>query len=164
MRPPLSEPPDPPPKVLVVGGGPFQLDIIRTARELGAFVAVADRDPDAPGLALADRPLTIDVVHIDAMVAAARELGADGVVTAASDVALPAVAAIGEALGLRAMGVEAVTRCRDELAMFETCRAADLLVPETVTVLDDAAALDAVATVGGFPLVVKPRSAAGGEA
>ena len=147
----------------MVGGGVFQLDIVRTARELGAFVAVADRDPAAPGLALADRPLPIDIVDLEAMVKAARELGVDGVVTAASDVALPAVAAIGAALGLRAPSVDAVDRCRDKLAMFETVRAAGLRVPDTVAVEDDAAAERAAGAVGGFPVVVKPRSAAGGR-
>ncbi len=147
----------------MVGGGIFQLDIVRTARELGAFVAVADRDPNAPGLAIADHPLPIDIVDLDAMVAAARALGVDGVVTAASDVALPAVAAIGAELGLRAPSVDAVSRCRDKLAMFEVVRAAGLRLPDTVAVEDDAAAERAAVEVGGFPVVVKPRSAAGGR-
>ena len=163
MRPPLSEPPAPRPKVIVVGGGPFQLDIVRTARELGALVAVADRDAGAPGLAIADHPLAIDIVDLDAMVAAAKAWGADGVVTAASDVALPAVAAIGEALGLRALDVRAVERCRDKYAMFEAVRDAGLRVPTTVAVSSDAEAEQAARDVGGFPVVVKPRSAAGGR-
>lgn len=163
MRPPLSEPPAPRPKVFVVGGGPFQLDIARTARALGAIVVVADRDPGAPGLAIADHPLAIDIVDLDAMVAAARALAVDGVVTAASDVALPALAAIGEALGLRALAPAAVARCRDKLAMFEAARDAGLRVPHTVRVEELAGAEHAAAEVGGFPLVIKPRSAAGGR-
>jgi len=147
----------------VVGGGIFQLDIVRTARELGALVAVADRDPNAPGLAIADHPLPIDIVDLPAMIAAARELGVDGVVTAASDVALPAVAAIAEALSLSALSVAAVARCRDKLTMFETVRAAGLRVPDTVAVVDDEAAERAAIAVGGYPVVVKPRAAAGGR-
>jgi biotin carboxylase len=162
-RPPLSSPPAPPPKVLVVGGGPFQLDIIRTAKELGAIVAVADKNASAPGLALADHRLVLDIIDVDAMIAAARSLGANGVVTAASDAALPAVAAIGEALGLCAVPVIAAARCRDKLATFECLRREGLDVPETVCAkrIDEAA--EAVDRVGGYPLIVKPRSAAGGR-
>lgn len=162
-RPPLSQPPARPPVVLVVGGGPFQVDIARTAKELGAVVAVADRDPNAVAFARADHPLAIDIVAHDELIAAARRLGVTGVVTAASDVALPAVAAVGAALGLRAASPEAVARCRDKLAMFEAVRGAGLPVPETVWVRDEADARDAIDQVGGFPLVVKPRSAAGGR-
>lgn len=159
-RTPLSMPPAPRPKVLVVGGGPFQLDIVRTARELGALVAVVDRDPSAPGLALADHALVIDVVDVGAVVEAARAWGANGVVTAASDAALGAVAAVGEALGLFAVDPDAVRRCRDKLATFEVLGATAM--PDTVCVggLDEArAALERL----GVPAVVKPRSAAGGR-
>src|SRR5690348_15069997 len=134
MRTPLSKPPAAPPKVLVVGGGPFQLDIIRTAKDLGAIVGVADKSPSAPGLAIADHAIVADIIDVDAMVEAARAWGANGVVTAASDAAIPAVAAIGDALGLRAVPVDAARRCRDKLATFETLNAASLAVPATVRV------------------------------
>lgn len=151
------------PKVFVVGGGPFQVDIVRTARALGATVVVADRDAAAPALALADHPLVIDVVDLEAMVEAARVQAVDGVVTAASDAALPAVAAIGAALGLRALAPDVASRCRDKLATFEAGRAAGVRVPETALVEDEAGARAAAAAVGGFPVIFKPRSAAGGR-
>jgi biotin carboxylase len=163
LRAPLSKPPAAPPKVLVVGGGPFQLDIIRTARALGAVVGVADKNPRAPGLELADEAMVLDIIDVATMVDAARAWGANGVVTAASDAAIPAVAAIGAALGLIAVPEDAARRCRDKLATFETLHAAGLSVPATVRVgsLDEARA--AVDRAFGYPLVVKPRSAAGGR-
>lgn len=162
-RAPLSKPPAPPPRVMVVGGGPFQLDIIRTAKELGATVAVADKNPAAPGFAIADAGLVVDIVDVGAMVEAARAWGATGVVTAASDAAIPAVAAIGAALGLNAVPVEAARRCRDKLATFETLRAAKLEVPRTICVRSVEEAKYAIDFVGGYPFVIKPRSAAGGR-
>ncbi len=162
-RPPLSEPPAPRPVILIVGGGPFQVDIARTARSLGAVVAVADRDPAAAAFGHADHPLAIDIVDHPALIDAARRLGVSGVVSAASDVAVPAVAAVGEALGLRVSSKEAVTRCRDKLEMYAAVQRAGLAMPRTVWVEDDAQARAAAREVGGFPLVVKPRSAAGGR-
>lgn len=162
-RPPLSQPPAPKPVVLVVGGGPFQVDIVRTAKEIGAEVAVADRNPAAVAFALADHPLTIDIVDHDALIEAARAIGATGVVSAASDIAMPAVARVGEALGLRAASPDAVARCRDKRVMYEAVKAAGLAVPETVWVESFEEARAAVDQVGGLPVVVKPRSAAGGR-
>ena len=43
--------------VLVVGAGRYQRAVIRRARELGLRVVAVDRNPDAPGLRMADVPL-----------------------------------------------------------------------------------------------------------
>lgn len=151
------------PRLLVVGGGFFQLGLIRAARRIGAEVAVVDRDPAAPGMALADHPVAVDTSDAAAVVAVAERLGVGGVVTAASDAAVAAVAAVAEARGLAGLRPEVARRCRDKLATFERLRAAGLGVPETRRAADLAEARAAVAELGGLPVVVKPRSAAGGR-
>lgn len=151
------------PRLFVVGGGPFQLDIVRTAKALGCFVVVADRNPDAPGLKLADRALTLDIVDRDRMVEAAHTHRIEGVVTAASDAALPAVAAIAEALGLPGLSSTVVRRCRDKLETFRRVHDAGLPVPHTMRVASEGDAAEAASAVGGYPVVVKPRAAAGGR-
>jgi biotin carboxylase/acetyltransferase-like isoleucine patch superfamily enzyme len=149
-------------RLLVVGGGFFQLDIIRTALARGVRVAVVDRSPRAPGLALAHDPLVIDTSDVDGVVAAARRLGVDGVVTAASDVAVPAVAAVAQALGLVGLDAEVARRCRDKLAVVDHLQGRGLAVPESLLV-HDAAGAEAAAARLGYPCVVKPRSNAGGR-
>ncbi|MFK7988384.1 MAG: acetyl-CoA carboxylase biotin carboxylase subunit family protein [Sandaracinaceae bacterium] len=151
------------PRLFVVGGGPFQLDIVRTAKALGLFVVVADRNPDAPGLKLADRALTLDIVDLEQMVQAAHAHDVHGVVTAASDAALPAVAAIAEARGLPGLSPAVVQRCRDKLETFRRVHDAGLPVPRTERVASELAAAAAASVVGGYPVVVKPRAAAGGR-
>jgi formate-dependent phosphoribosylglycinamide formyltransferase (GAR transformylase) len=42
-------------RILVLGAGPDQLELIAEARRRGLFVIAADRDPSAPGLRLAHR-------------------------------------------------------------------------------------------------------------
>ncbi|MGF1467521.1 MAG: acetyl-CoA carboxylase biotin carboxylase subunit family protein [Sandaracinaceae bacterium] len=160
---PLSTPPAPRPRVLVVGGGPFQLDVIAAARELGSWVLVVDRNPDAPGMALADQALPIDTTDVDGVIRAAREAGVEGVLTAASDAAVAAVAAVGEALGLPAVPPGAAARCRDKLETFRCLDACGLAVPRTVLARDGSGVAAAVDEVGGLPVVLKPRSAAGGR-
>jgi biotin carboxylase len=43
------------PRLLVLGAGPAQLGLLEAARARGVFTIVVDRDPSAPGFALADR-------------------------------------------------------------------------------------------------------------
>jgi biotin carboxylase len=43
------------PRLLVLGAGPAQLGLLEAARARGVFTIVVDRDPGAPGFALADR-------------------------------------------------------------------------------------------------------------
>ena len=92
--------PPKPQRVLVVGAGPFQVDLIARARALGAEVVAVDRLPDAPGMALADHAFPINIVDVDAVVALADRLQVDAALTAASDAAVPAVSAVVEARGL----------------------------------------------------------------
>jgi biotin carboxylase len=42
-------------RLLVLGAGPAQLGLLEAAREAGVFTIAVDRDPGAPGMALADR-------------------------------------------------------------------------------------------------------------
>ncbi len=42
-------------RLLVLGAGPAQLGLLEAARERGLYTIAVDRDPAAPGFALADR-------------------------------------------------------------------------------------------------------------
>jgi biotin carboxylase len=150
------------PRVLLVGGGPFQLEILRAARRR-AEVVVVDGSPHAPGLALADHPHVVDISDGAAVVAVARALGVSGVVTAASDVAVTAVSAVVHALGLPGLSPEVALRCRDKLACFTALSALGMAVPHTYGSDDFAAALQAVQALGGYPVIVKPRTGGGGR-
>lgn len=147
----------------MIGGGPFQLDIIRAAKQLVREVWVVDRDPAAPGMMLADRAIALDFVRTELVTELTKRERFDGVTTAASDAAVPAVAACVESCGLTGIDWTTARRCRDKLEAIETLARAGLRVPATRLVLDAAAARCQVDSVGGYPLVVKPRSGAGGR-
>jgi len=97
--------------VLFVGAGRHQRRAIEQARARGLRVVAVDRNPDAPGLVAADIAEVVDFMEIDAVVAVARRVGVDGVLTVSADRAVPVVAALAEELGLPA-GVE-VTEVRE---------------------------------------------------
>lgn len=150
------------PRLLLVGGGPFQLEILRAASRY-AQVVVVDGSPHAPGLSLADLPSVVDIAEVADVVRLARELQVSGVVTAASDVAVPAVSAVVQELGLPGLAPAVALCCRDKLACFRTLVAAGHAVPATHAVSDVAEAERAVASVGGYPAIVKPRRGGGGR-
>jgi len=150
-------------RVLVIGGGPFQLPMIRTALSMGFETVVVDRDHDAPGLAIATHPVAVDTTNIAGVVEVSNRYRVDAVVTAATDRALTAVSAVSASRDLSGHPPESIQTCRDKLATYRVLRGATLPVPITVPISRVSDATAALSYVGGYPCVVKPRSAAGGR-
>lgn len=138
--------------VLFVGAGRHQRRAIARAKELGLRVAAIDRNPDAPGLAEAD---VAEVVEFGEAVEAARRIGPDGVLTIASDRAVPLVAEIAEELGLPGIGREAAEAATNKAVMREALATAGVPQPR-FEVLSNPRSVDV-----GFPAVVKPVDSAG---
>ena len=86
--------------LLVLGGGRHQLQLITRALERGIEVAVSDYYPEAPGKRIATIPRDVDALDVEANVALAREIGAAGVVTTGTDMAVATMAAVAAACGL----------------------------------------------------------------
>lgn len=149
--------------VLVVGAGPFQTGLVTEARDLGLNVVTVDRNADAPGMALADIACAVDVCDLEAVVDVARRHEVCGVVTAASDVALPATARVAEQLGLRGPTQERIDRCSDKLLAHAALRSADIAVPRTELLHSRDEAEARVRELPWERFVIKPRRGAGGR-
>lgn len=89
-----------PPKLLILAASTYQIPFIVAARRLGCHVLTVDNRPDNPGHRLADQAIDCDTTDTDRLVGIAREHRVDGVVAAATDVALDAAARIASELGL----------------------------------------------------------------
>jgi biotin carboxylase len=150
------------PRLMIVGAGPFQLELLQAAKPLAETI-VLDGNKAAPGLALADEPHVIDIRDREAVVRLASTARLDGVITSASDAAVPAVSAVADALGLIGLPAAIAERCRDKLLCFEAVHAAGLPVPLTLAVASLVEARQAVDALSGFPVIVKPRSGGGGR-
>jgi biotin carboxylase len=129
-------------------------------KELGARVIAVDRNPDAPGLEVADAGEVVDFTDVAAVVAVGRRQAVDGVMTYAADRAVPVVAAVAEALGLPGVGTETAHLMTNKIAMRR--QLADAGVPQprfaaARTIHEARAAAGAV----GFPSVLKPADSAG---
>jgi biotin carboxylase len=146
--------------VLFVGAGRHQRRALRRARELELRVAAIDRNAEAPGFEQADVTETVDFADVDAAVGAARRIEPDGVLTVASDRAVPVAARIAEELGLPGIGSDTARVVTNKVAM--RSRLAEAGVPQPAfaavrTLEDTQAALPEI----GLPAVLKPADSAG---
>ncbi|WP_269714105.1 ATP-grasp domain-containing protein [Caulobacter sp. NIBR2454] len=147
-------------RVLAVGAGPEQLHPIRMAKAMGLQVAAVDRDPGAPGFALADIWRPIDVADEAAVIAFAREVGVDAALPAPIGRFLTTVAAVNAALGLRGVQPAAAAACADKRLAHDILSAAGVPVAAQIAIDDPAQLPEAVAKVGA-PCVVKPAFGSG---
>jgi formate-dependent phosphoribosylglycinamide formyltransferase (GAR transformylase) len=87
-------------RVLVLGAGPEQLDLIAEARRRGLLVVAADRDPAAPGLRLAHRRALVAADDEPAIERLARAEGVHAVVSVGGERELAIAARVARKLGL----------------------------------------------------------------
>lgn len=73
-------------KLLVLGGIKTECDIVVTAQKMGAYVIVADYDPQTPARKFADKTVEISATDVDAIVDFCRKEGVDGITTGFVDI------------------------------------------------------------------------------
>ena len=144
--------------VLILGASRMQIPAISAAHDLGFRVAVADRTSGAPGVALADEFVRVDLADQDGMLHAARRLqsvgGLDGVFTAGTDFST-SVAYVAESLGLPGIPFEVARNASDKARMRGVFSSAGLPSPRFVTLGLNDDPLRLAASLRK-PLVVKP--------
>jgi biotin carboxylase len=153
--------------VWIVGASLLQCAMLYEARALGLAVVMTDRNPTAPGAALAEHFEVLDTMDVDGHRTLARTLsqGADlrlrGVVTCGADVG-PSVAAAAEVLGTPGLPVEVAQGAHNKYAVRTRLAAARLqrYQPEFLRLrLSQPHVAVLIAEAGehcGWPLVVKP--------
>jgi biotin carboxylase len=150
-------------RILILGGGRYNVPSIQAAREAGFATLVADKNPAAPGLKAADLAVPIDLSDCESLTRAVTQHGgADGVVSMA-EVGVRAAANISARLGLPSISEEAAANATSKAAMRRHWQgigkySADF---EVVATLDEARV--AVNRLGRFPLIFKPDRSFGGS-
>ena len=150
--------------LLIVSGGIEAADAARRAKELGLYVVVSDRDPEAPGFAHADSCIIADVYSPEETLAAARRYALklrklDGVICVAADAPLTA-ATVAQHMGLPGISTDSAKLATDKLAMKQRFLAAGVPVPWFSPVATPQA-LQRMAVERGRDLVVKPVDSRG---
>ncbi len=146
--------------VLFVGAGRHQRRAIARAQELGLRVVAVDRNPDAPGLDLADVGEVVDFQDVEGVTEVARRHAVDGALTVSADRAVPVVAAVTEELALPSIGTDVAHVMTHKIAMRRRLAEVGVPQPRFAAARDLASARAAAETVG-FPAVLKPADSGG---
>jgi biotin carboxylase len=146
--------------ILIVGAGRYQRAVIRRAKALGLRVVASDRNPDAAGFVDADVACVADFADPEALEAAVRDLGIDGVTTVQAERAVPIIARLADTLGVYGIGVETAHRMTNKLAMRLRLEEAGVPQPRFAA-LRSAEDVAGAAESVGFPAVVKPVDSSG---
>ena len=150
--------------LLIVSGGIEAVDAAKRAKEMGLYVVVSDRDPEAPGFAFADSCLIADVYGAAETASAAERFNRkirkiDGVICVAADAPVT-VANVAARLRIPGISVETAELACDKLAMKRRFAERGVPVPwfsEIHTVQE----LQRVAIERGRNLVIKPVDSRG---
>jgi len=150
-------------RILILGGGRYNVPSIRAAREAGFTTLVADKNPDAPGLRAADHPLAIDLNDCASLTQAVSEYGGvDGVVSMA-EVGVRAAANIAARQGLPSISEEAAAHATSKAAMRRCWQRIGNYSTDFEVVATLEKAHLAVERLGQFPLIFKPDRSLGGS-
>ena len=106
-------------KLMVIGASVLQLPAIKRGKELGFEVAVADYDENAVGIKFADKFYNVSTIDVKGVTAAAKDFGADGIMTLASDMPMRSVARAAKELGLAAVSEETAVCATDKGEMIK---------------------------------------------
>jgi biotin carboxylase len=87
-------------RLLVLGAGPAQLGLLEAARKRGVYTIAVDRDPSAPGFALADRRAIISAEDERGIERLAATQRIDGVIAPGIDWPVGIAARVADKLGL----------------------------------------------------------------
>lgn len=149
-------------KLLVLAAGLLQLPVIKKAREMGYYVIAADDDPDAPGMALADKAIVPGgLMDEERMVALAKEEHINGVIHPCSEVAMNVMGRINDELHLSGISKEIAIRATNKHLMREAFEKYGAPSPKSILTKDEEDAWDSFCNEFDTNAILKPSRNSG---
>ena len=147
-------------KMFVVGASILQLPAIEKAKEYGYEVAVADYNPKAMGIAYADKYYDVSTIDEKGVCEAAKDFGADGIMTLATDMPMRSVAYTCNKLGLVGISYDTAIKATDKAEMIRAFEENGVAHP-SYYVLEHGKTLDRLPENLEYPIISKPVDNAG---
>ena len=116
-------------RLMIVGASVLQLPAIKKAKEMGLEVAVVDFNPEAIGIAFADKYYNASTMDEDAVLAAAEDYKPDGIMTLATDMPMRGVAKSSDKLGLHSIDYMTAVKATDKYDMIKAFKEHDVPSP-----------------------------------
>ncbi len=150
-------------KLLLLGGAHYLLPVIREAHALGLYVITCDYLPENTAHRYADEYRNVSIIDREAVLAAARELEIDGIMSFACDPGVVTAAYVAEQMGLPSVGsYAAVSTLQDKGRFRAFLKDNGFTVPWAQSYT---APGDALRDAAGYPwpMIVKPVDSAGSK-
>lgn len=147
-------------KLLVLGASHAQIPIIQKAQQMGNYVITCDYLQQNPGHFLAQECHYVSTTDKEAVLALAKDLQVDGIVTYASDAAAPTVAFVAEKLGFQTHPYESVEILSNKELFRAFQKANHLHTPRAKAFESVEQAVKDLATFT-LPVMVKPIDSSG---
>lgn len=142
-------------KIMIIGAGIGQVNIIKQAKARGLWVIVVSGEGNYPGLDLADEVLYVDIYDRDTIVEYARKEEIDAVTSDQNDLMMPTVAYVAEKLGLPGNTFDQAIAYSNKNIFRYNCEELEIPVPR-YTAVEDVSFPDSLKDVS-FPWIVKPE-------
>jgi len=146
--------------ILIVGAGFGQLPAITEAKKMGLETICIDRDPDAPGMSIADVSYAVDIIDEEGALEIAKKHKVSGLMTLQSDLPVPTVGYINDHLNLSGVSYEVANACSNKIEARNRLRDKKCSQPEYEVAENEVEAVSAADTIG-YPCVVKAPDSSG---
>ncbi|RKT45554.1 hypothetical protein [Thiocapsa rosea] len=150
-------------KLLILGGAPMWVDIVKAAHALGVHSTVVDWHKDrrlSPAKLLADSSYDISIFDVDALLEVISKDKIDGVLTGYTDIVLEPYVALCHRAGLWCYGTpDQFTQLTDKSRFKELCKICSVPIIDGITV--DCENLEEAYSYSDYPLVIKPSDSCG---
>jgi len=123
---------------MVLAAGLLQIPVIKKAHEMGVYVIAVDDDPNAPGMALADKAIVPGgLINEEKLLAIAKEEKIDGVIHPCSEVAMNVMGRINDELHLSGISKEMAIRATNKHLMREAFEKYGAPSPKSILTKDE---------------------------
>lgn len=147
-------------RLLVLGGFELACDIVNRAHELGAYVIVADYNPNLPARSIADKYELVSCLDVGALVSLCEREHIDGVATGFVDILLQPCYEVCKIMGLPCyLTPKLIMMSTNKIDFKETCLKYDVPVPKTYLIGSELT--NEVYNSIKYPVFVKPLDASG---
>jgi biotin carboxylase len=147
-------------RIFILGASILQLPAIQKAKEMGLYVAVADINPEAVGIPMADEFFQVSTIDEIGVYEAAKHFEADGIITLATDMPMRSVAYACSKLGLIGISYDTAIKATDKGEMMRAFDEHGVEHP-WFYILDSIDALTQIREKITYPCISKPTDNAG---
>jgi biotin carboxylase len=150
-------------KLMLLGGSRYLTPVIEAAHKLGIYVITCDYLPDNDAHKLSDKYRNISIIDKDAVLATAREMKIDGIMSFACDPGVVTAAYVAEQMGLPNVGPYESVRILQNKGLFRKFLTDNGFTVPVAKSYKDIEEAVADVDIFNWPVIVKPTDAAGSK-